>query len=160
ADARPVIERILASPHVALDGIMGYEAQIAGVGDRYPGRRLKNALVRRLKGRSAREVARRRAAVVALVGALGGNLRFVNGGRTRSIARTGLEPAVTEITVGSAFSGPAFFDNYRDFRYQPAAGFAIEVVRRPRPGIYTCLGGGYVASGAAGRDKLPAPYLP
>jgi D-serine deaminase-like pyridoxal phosphate-dependent protein len=67
---------------------------------------------------------------------------------------------VTEITVGSAFYSPALFDNYRDFRYLPASGFAIEIVRRPAPGIYTCLGGGYVASGAPGRDKVPQPYLP
>ena len=33
-------------------------------------------------------------------------------------------------------------------------------MRRPRPDLYTCLGGGYIASGAAGRDKLPKPYLP
>jgi D-serine deaminase-like pyridoxal phosphate-dependent protein len=158
--ARPVIERIAGSPHIALDGIMGYEAQIAGVGDQYPGQTAKNALVRRLKARSVREVARRRAAIVTLVRSLGGNLRFVNGGGTGSIATTRREPDVTEITVGSGFYAPALFDNYRDFRYQPAAGFAIAIVRRPRPGLYTCQGGGYVASGAAGADKLPQPYLP
>jgi D-serine deaminase-like pyridoxal phosphate-dependent protein len=158
--ARPVIERILASQDLVLEGVMGYEAQIAGVGDAVPGKRLKNALVRRLQARSVREVARRRAAVVALIRALGGVLRFVNGGGTGSIASTRAEEAVTEITVGSAFYAPALFDAYRAFRYLPAAGFAAEIVRRPSPGRYTCLGGGYVASGAAGPDKLPRPYLP
>ena len=62
--------------------------------------------------------------------------------------------------MGSGFYSPALFDNYRDFRYLPAAGFAIEVVRRPRHSIYTCLGGGYVASGSAGPEKLPQPFLP
>ena len=160
AQARPIIERIHSSQHVWLDGIMGYEAQIAGVGDSYHGKAAKNALVRQLKRRSVREVARRRAAIVELVRSLGAELRFVNGGGTGSIASTRREPDVTEITVGSAYYGPALFDNYRDFRYQPAAGFAIEIVRRPGPGIYTCLGGGYIASGAAGSDKLPLPYLP
>jgi D-serine deaminase-like pyridoxal phosphate-dependent protein len=159
-DARPVVERIAASEHVWLDGIMGYEAQIAGVGDSYPGKALRNALVRRLKRRSAREVARRRAAIVELARACGAEPRFVNGGGTGSIATTRRESAVTEITVGSAFYSPALFDNYRDFRYLPAAGFAIEIVRQPAPGIYTCLGGGYIASGAAGHDRLPLPYLP
>ncbi len=157
---RPLIERIIASSHVELDGIMGYEAQIAGVGDRYPGKVFKNALVQGLKHRSAREVAERRAAIVDLVGTYGVQLRFVNGGGTGSIGTTREEPAVTEITVGSGFYSPALFDNYRDFRYLPAAGFAIEIVRRPRRSIYTCLGGGYVASGSAGPDKLPQPYLP
>jgi D-serine deaminase-like pyridoxal phosphate-dependent protein len=158
--ARPVIERVIASSHVWLDGIMGYEAQIAGVGDSYPGKALKNALVRRLKARSVREVARRRAALVHLAEEMGATLRFVNGGGTGSIATTCREPAVTEITVGSAFYAPALFDNYRDFRYLPAAGYAVEIVRRPAPGIFTCLGGGYTASGAAGADKAPLPYLP
>src|SRR5579871_4175728 len=33
--ARPLIERLLTTSHVYLDGIMGYEAQIAGVGDNF-----------------------------------------------------------------------------------------------------------------------------
>lgn len=158
--ARPVIERIMASSHVWLDGLMGYEAQIAGVGDNFPGHMAKNAVVQGLKRRSIREVAERRAACVDLVGTYGLALRFVNGGGTGSLATTGRESKVTEITVGSGFYAPALFDNYRDFRYQPAAGFAIEIVRHPLPSIYTCLGGGYIASGSVGPEKLPQPYLP
>jgi D-serine deaminase-like pyridoxal phosphate-dependent protein len=116
--------------------------------------------VRQLKRRSAREVARRRAALVELVRSYGLTLRFVNGGGTGSMATTGAEAVVTEITVGSGFYSPALFDNYIEFRYLPAAGYAIEIVRQPAPTIYTCLGGGYTASGAAGVDKLPKPYLP
>ena len=158
--ARPLVERIATSAYVTLDGIMGYEAQIAGLGDRLPGRRTKNALVRLLKQRSRGLVAERRAALVEMIQALGVPLRFVNGGGTGSIDSTSAEPAVTEITVGSAFYGPVLFDYYRDFRYLPAAGYALEIVRRPRPGLYTCLGGGYIASGANGREKQPQPYLP
>ena len=160
--ARPVVERIIASPRLTLDGVMGYEAQVAGVGDNYPGlgATLKNTLVRALKGRSVREVAQRRAALVALIQSYGATLRFVNGGGTGSLHTTRDEPAVMEITAGSGFYAPALFDNYRAFRHLPAAGFAVEVVRRPRPDTYTCLGGGYIASGAPGRDRLPQPYLP
>jgi len=158
--AQPVIERITASSHVLLDGLMGYEAQIAGLGDNFPGHMAKNAIVQRLKRRSVREVAERRAAIVKLVKSYGLFPRFINGGGTGSMATTRKEDAVTEITVGSGFYAPALFDNYRDFRYQPAAGFAIEIVRRPRPSIYTCLGGGYIASGSVGPEKQPQPYLP
>lgn len=159
-EARPLVERILASPHLSLDGLMGYEAQIAGVGDNYPGKAARNRLVRALKRRSVRLVAERRAAVVEMIRSQGGQLRFVNGGGSGSMTSTGAEAAVTEITVGSAFFAPALFDNYREFRYQPAVGFAVEIVRQPGPGRYTCLGGGYVASGAPGVDRLPQPYLP
>ncbi len=161
--ARPVVERIAASPHVWLDGVMGYEAQIAGVGDNFRGQWLKNQMVRLLKRRSVGDVATRRAALVALAQSAATPerpLRFVNGGGTGSMATTRAEAAVTEITVGSAFYGPALFDNYTSFRYLPAAGFAIEIVRQPRQTIYTCLGGGYIASGASGPEKQPEPYLP
>ena len=158
--ARSVIERILASSHVRLDGLMGYEAQIAGVGDNVPGHTAKNAMVQMLKHRSIKEIAERRAALVELVKSYGISLRFVNGGGTGSIATTRAEKVVTEITVGSGFYAPALFDNYRDFHYQPATGFAIEIVRCPRPHMYTCLGGGYIASGSVGPEKQPQPYLP
>lgn len=160
AEARPVVERIKHSEHIWLDGIMGYEAQIAGVGDQVPGQLAKNTLVQQLKKRSLGIIAQRRREVVEMVRASGLELRFVNGGGTGSEQTTRTEPAVTEITVGSGFYSPALFDNYKDFHYQPAAGYAIEIVRMPTPRIYTCLGGGYPASGAAGTDKLPQPYLP
>ncbi len=157
---RPLIERILASHSVRLDGLMGYEAQIAGVGDNIPGQKVKNMLVRMLKRRSRQDVAERRTAFAALVKTYGETLRFINGGGTGSIATTAQEDDVTEITVGSGFYAPMLFDYYQDFHYQPAAGFAIEIVRHPQPAIYTCSGGGYIASGAPGREKLPHPYLP
>ncbi|MGZ3640512.1 MAG: alanine racemase, partial [Ktedonobacterales bacterium] len=97
---RPVLDRIGASSHVWLDGVMGYEAQIAGVGNAYPDQALKNGLVRLLQRRSASEVAERRAALVALATETLGPLRFVNGGGTGSIATTRAEPVVSEITVG------------------------------------------------------------
>jgi D-serine deaminase-like pyridoxal phosphate-dependent protein len=34
------------------------------------------------------------------------------------------------------------------------------VVRRPRPGIATVFGGGWVASGEASSTRLPIPWLP
>ncbi|HET8840101.1 MAG TPA: amino acid deaminase/aldolase [Ktedonobacteraceae bacterium] len=159
-ETRPVVERIKNAEHVWLDGVMGYEAQIAGVGDQVPGQAAKNTLVQQLKKRSLSIIAQRRREVVDMIRTSGLELRFVNGGGTGSELTTRTEPVVTEITVGSGFYSPALFDNYKDFRYQPAVGYAIEIVRTPAPRIYTCLGGGYPASGSAGPDKLPQPYLP
>ncbi|WHZ02737.1 amino acid deaminase/aldolase [Neobacillus sp. YX16] len=158
--ALEVFKYIASSRYVYLDGIMGYEAQIAGLGDRYPSQTLKNKIVRFLKERSIHEVVQRRSDIVREVRSLGIPYRFINGGGTGSLRTTTSEEAVTEVTVGSGFYAPGLFDNYQDFRYQPALGFAIEIVRIPAPSIYTCLGGGYVASGATGNDKLPKPYLP
>jgi D-serine deaminase-like pyridoxal phosphate-dependent protein len=85
---------------------------------------------------------------------------IVNGGGTGSIHTTRAEPVVTEVTAGSGFFAPTLFDRYAGFSLTPAALFALPVVRRPSGGVATLLGGGYHASGAAGRDRLPAPYLP
>ncbi len=160
AQALKLWARIRECEHVTLAGVMGYEAQIAGLQDRVPRQMLKNRLVDALKRRSVREVARRRAAVVDALRNAGCDLRFVNGGGTGSVETTRDDPAVTELTVGSGFYAPGLFDHFSRFKHLPAAGFAIEITRQPTPEIYTCLGGGYVASGAAGPDKLPTPYLP
>jgi D-serine deaminase-like pyridoxal phosphate-dependent protein len=159
-EIRPVLQRLQDSSTVYLDGVMGYEAQIAGVGDHAPGQMAKNVLVQQLKKRSLDSIRRRRREAVDLIRTSGFALRFVNGGGTGSELTTREETVVTEITVGSGFYAPALFDYYQAFHYQPALGYAIEIVRKPAPGIYTCLGGGYTASGAAGPDRLPLPYLP
>jgi D-serine deaminase-like pyridoxal phosphate-dependent protein len=157
--AQALAREIVARPRFELAALMGYEAHIAGVGDRPLGKRLQGPAIRLVKRRSASELAERRAAVVAAVREVA-PVPIVNGGGTGSIHSTGREPVVTEITAGSGFFAPTLFDRYADFSLTPAAMFAMPVVRRPSGGVATLLGGGYHASGAAGRDRLPAPYLP
>ncbi|MEM9195278.1 MAG: amino acid deaminase/aldolase, partial [Myxococcota bacterium] len=101
-----------------------------------------------------------RGEVVATLRSAGHEISLVNGGGTGSLESTRSDPSVTELTAGSGFFSPALFDGYQGFRHAPAAGFALPVVRRPRPNIVTCHGGGYIASGAAGEDRLPVPTLP
>jgi D-serine deaminase-like pyridoxal phosphate-dependent protein len=55
---------------------------------------------------------------------------------------------------------PTLFDSYRAFTARPAAYFALPVVRRPARGIATAFSGGYIASGPAGKNRLPRPVLP
>ena len=159
AAAVALARAIVARDGVRLVGLMSYEAQIAGVGDRPPGKRLMGAAIGWMQDRSARELAQRRAAVVAAVRAVA-PLEFVNGGGTGSLERTAAESAVTELAAGSGLYAPTLFDTYSGFRHRPAALFALPVVRRPAPGIATVLGGGYHASGGAGADRLPTPVLP
>jgi D-serine deaminase-like pyridoxal phosphate-dependent protein len=159
ADAAALAAAILARPGLRLAGLMGYEAQIAGVGDSPEGRPLYAMAVRYMQRKSGAELARRRAAIVAAVREIA-PLEFVNGGGTGSIEKTAAEAAVTEIGAGSGLYHPRLFDGYRGFRGRPAALFALPVVRRPGPGVVTALGGGYLASGAGNRARLPSPYLP
>ena len=159
AAAAALAREIAARPGFELVGLMAYEAQIAGVGDRPPGRPLLGLALRAVQALSARELAARRAEVVAAVREVA-PLRFVNGGGTGSLERTGAEEAVTEIAAGSGLYAPTLFDAYRAFRPRPAALFALPVVRKPASSIATALGGGYLASGAGDRARLPSPYLP
>ena len=149
------LAREIAARGLGLDGLMMYEAQIAGVGDR-PANPLLGVALRVMQRASARELAARRAAVVAALPPL----RFVNGGGTGSVERTAAEPAVTEVAAGSGLMAPTLFDAYGAFAPRPAAFFALPVVRRPARGVATVLGGGYPASGPAGRDRLPRPVFP
>ena len=157
AQAAALAAEVVRRDHLRLDGLMSYEAHIAGVGDRVGGP--YGAVLRGVQAASARELARRRAKVVRAVSAVT-PLRFVNGGGTGSVERTAAEPAITEVAAGSGLYAPTLFDGYRAFRPRPAAFFALPVVRRPGPGVATVLGGGYLASGPADRRRLPTPVWP
>lgn len=146
-------------PGVSLVGLMGYESQIAGVQDGAGAAGLQYPLVRLMQRFSRVELAERRAAAVAAIRSVA-DIEFVNGGGTGSVASTAADPSVTEIAAGSGLYSPALFDGYRSIRPLPAAFFAVPVVRRPRKGVVTALGGGWTASGAPGWDRLPKPAFP
>jgi D-serine deaminase-like pyridoxal phosphate-dependent protein len=157
--AAALARAVVARPGFHLAGLMAYEAQIAGLQDAPAGRPLRALAVRRMQEVSARELGQRRAAVVAAVTAVT-PLEFVNGGGTGSVERTSSEPAVTEVAAGSGLYCPVLFDGYRAFHGRPAALFAVPVTRLPAPGTVTVAGGGWIASGPPGRDRLPVPTLP
>jgi D-serine deaminase-like pyridoxal phosphate-dependent protein len=150
----------LRLPGVSIRSLMGYEAHIASVNDDIPGERWKNRMMRAVKSASIRELTGRRGRIVAALRGEGLDLDMVNGGGSGSLLSTGSDPSVTEVTAGSAFYAPGLFHHFRDVSFRPSAFFALQIVRRPAPDIVTCHGGGYVASGPAGQDKLPTPMLP
>ncbi|RJS46811.1 amino acid deaminase/aldolase [Nocardioides cavernaquae] len=160
ADAAVALARdVVRRKGFTLVGLMAYEGQTAGVGDNAPGPLAKRLTVRAMQKASVIELARRRADVVAAVRRVA-PLEFVNGGGTGSIEQTVAEDAVTEVAAGSGLYCPTLFDTYRSFRPHPAAFYVLPVVRRPSPEFATVLGGGWVASGASGADRLPTPSWP
>ncbi|MFI5719996.1 amino acid deaminase/aldolase [Nocardia sp. NPDC051750] len=134
-------------------GLMTYEAQIAGLPD-------SSLAVRLVKKASAREIERRRAAVLDAVTAITGPLEIVNSGGTGSVELSAAAAGVTEITAGSGLYVPTLFDDYRSFRPRPALYFALPVLRRPASDIATVFAGGYIASGPAGSSRVPKPVWP
>lgn len=160
AAAVAVAQAALDADGVELVGLMAYEAQVAGLPDNVPGQGLMNAARRVIRGRSIPLAAERRAAVREAVEAIAGPLRLVNGGGTGSVDTTSADPSVTEITAGSGFFAPTLFDHYRGLELQPAAFFALPVVRRSDPDHVTCASGGFLASGPGAADRMPVVHLP
>ncbi|HCY87833.1 MAG TPA: amino acid aldolase [Desulfobacteraceae bacterium] len=145
---------------IKITGIMGYEAQIASLNDAVPGQGLKNLFLRTFKRRSVGELTRRRTDIIKRLKSLGLNLEVVNGGGSGSLKSTGKDPCVTEVTAGSAFYAPGLFTHFHEVNFEPAAFFGLQVVRIPKPGMVTCLGGGYVGSGEVNPNRLPWPVMP
>jgi len=140
---------------------MAYEGHIAGVGDFLNGKPLRSAAIRSMQSRSQDELKARLPGVIAAIReAADSELEWVNAGGTGSLSRSKELGIATELTAGSGFYAPTLFDTYRSLDLTPAAFFCVPIVRRPHPGVATALGGGYVASGAPGFDRLPQPYLP
>lgn len=155
--ARTVVER----PGFTLVGVMTYEGQVAGVPDAVPHQRARSAAVRRIKSMSVTQLRTRRADIAEGLASIAGlELGLWNAGGTGSLESSAADPVVTEVTAGSGLLGPALFDNYRGFAPQPAAFIGLPVTRRPAAGVATVHGGGLVASGAAGADRLPVPWAP
>jgi D-serine deaminase-like pyridoxal phosphate-dependent protein len=160
ADVLRLLEQASELPHVTPVGLMGYEAQVAGLGDRNPFKPWSNPVFKMVRGRSVKAVARRRAELAEAARDAGHVLDLFNGGGTGSLDTTAREPHLTELTVGSGLLCSHLFDYYSNVQFEPACFFALQVVRSSDPGYVTCLGGGYVASGEPGWDKVPVPHDP
>ncbi len=153
--AADVARAIARRPGFRLVGVMGYEGQIAGLGDAPPGHPVRAQLIRGIQDRSAAELRQRRTEAVRLIQALT-SLEFVNGGGTGSLETTARDESVTELTAGSGLVGPTLFDAYRRFTPDPALVFALPVVRlagpAPRHAVLRRLRGL--------RDRNPGPAAP
>lgn len=171
--ARAVVDR----PGFRLVGVLGYEAPITGVGgqsgEERPGlaqgpraflEHSKALFLRRMQTETWADVLHRRTAMVAAITGVaedaGVPLELVNGGGTGSVHLTRDDPSVTEIAAGSGLFGAKLFDRYRAFAPAPAAAFALPVVRRPAGDIATVAGGGWIASGPPGADRVPTVTWP
>lgn len=147
-------------PYLKLTGVMTYEAQIAGVGDAQKNAFFKNKIISFLKWKSQSHIKKQRKNIEFLLQKHQIKVDFINGGGTGSLETTAKDKVITEVTFGSGLFQSALFDNYKHFSHLPATGFVLEICRHPRNHIYTCLGGGYIASGSIGKDKLPTIVYP
>ena len=154
AFAREVLDR-----GFELVGVMTYEGQVAGVQDDVPHQRAKSLVVRKLKSASITQLEERRAEIAMQLSGLV-ELEFWNAGGSGSVESSVADPVVTEVAAGSGLLVPGLFDHYQSFEPRPASFFGVPVVRRPGDGLVTVAGGGFIASGPAGKDRAPIPWAP
>ncbi|MEO5662047.1 MAG: amino acid deaminase/aldolase [Nocardioides sp.] len=150
---------VVARDGFRLVGVMTYEGQVAGVPDDVPTQRAKSLVVRRLKQASMTQLDVRRRAIAEALGPIA-DLEFWNAGGSGSVEATAADDAVTEIAAGSGLLVPGLFDHYQSFSPRPASYFGLRVSRKPSPTLATVHGGGLIASGPAGADRLPLPWAP
>lgn len=175
--ARVLAREVVRRPGFRLSAVMGYEEQIAGVGDETaegrpdlsqgPRAMVEHAramVLRRLQVDSWTDLLHRRTAMIAAIAEVAGQagtpLDVVNGGGTGSVHLTRDDRSVTEIAAGSGLFGPKLFDRYRTFAPAPAAAFALPVVRRPGADVAVVAGGGWIASGPPEADRVPTVTWP
>ena len=138
---------------------MTYEGQVAGRARRRPTQKAKSMLVRRLKSASVEQLKVRRHEIAAALADVA-PLEFWNAGGSGSVESSAADPVVTEVSAGSGLLVPGLFDHYQAFEPRPAAYFGVPVLRRPTPTMVTVAGGGFVASGPHGADRMPQPWAP
>src|SRR5690625_1795929 len=61
-----LINRIIKSPYLKLDGLMGYEAQIACITDDNPNSKIKNSVIRKLKKNSSKKLMKKRKKIIQI----------------------------------------------------------------------------------------------
>ena len=152
-------ERVASRSNLRFAGLLAYEAHLAGVRDEGAGA-LMDIATRAMKRRAVHDVVARRQEILDELARRKIEAPLFNGGGTGSIETSAHDTTLTEVAVGSGFVDSHLFDGYRGLDLTPAAFFALQVTRVPSPGFITCHGGGFIASGAAGRDRLPIPVYP
>lgn len=151
---------IQKSEFTMLAGIMGYEAQVAGLGDQNPFAPLLNPIKSLIRKQSIKAVRKRRKEIVDFLKKNKVDVPIINGGGSGSLSSTLAETWLNEVTAGSGFLQSHLFDYYSDNQNVPAFAFALEITRFAKPYIATCKSGGFVASGDPASDKWPVPFLP
>ncbi len=164
------VTRIGEHPNLSFAGLLAYEAHIAGVADDSRSTPLVDLVKRTMKRLAWPSVEELRHAVASRLRDRGFGIPLFNGGGSGSIEASSADPELTEVAAGSGFLDSHLFDGYRGLSLTPAIYFALQVTRRSSARsltggkklsrYVTCQSGGFIASGASGRDRLPIVALP
>ncbi len=146
-----IAEVINKYPHLKFRGIMGYEAQIASVGD-------SSLVLRKMKHDARLKVNERREKVVHALKEIGFEPELVNGGGSGCFQATSKENSITEIAMGSGLYKSHIFDSIETMKYfDPSLYMALRIVRKANYNSVTAFSGGYYASGGGIPPKVTFP---
>lgn len=159
-DVWGMYQKLSLYPMIRFGGLMGYEAQVAGLGDRNPFSTALNPIKQMIRKASANRCARLRKSIFELFEQKKVSIPLYNGGGSGSLNWTHDEACLTEMAAGSAWFSPHLFDYYSNIKFEPSCFFALSIVRRSDPLHSTLQGGGYIASGEPGWDRLPVLHWP
>ena len=154
-----LVKKIEQYPTLKFQGIMAYEAHVAGVQDKNPFKKILSPILYFIRRYAMKKVIIFRHDLVKKLRELNIHPEIVNGGGTGSISFNVEETVLTEVTAGSGLFCSHLFDYYSNFVLKPSAFFALQAVRAPEKDWVTCQGGGYVASGEPGWDRIPKPLV-
>ncbi len=152
-----LVKKIQTYPTLRFQGIMAYEAHVAGVQDKNPFKKILSMALYFIRRFAMKRVITFRHDLVKKMRDMNIHPEIVNGGGTGSISFNVEETVLTEVTAGSGLFCSHLFDYYSNFQLKPSAFFALQAVRAPEKDWVTCQGGGYVASGEPGWDRIPKP---
>jgi D-serine deaminase-like pyridoxal phosphate-dependent protein len=163
-DLRTILKAAHDYSNLQVIGVMAYEAAVAGLTDNNPHKKMLNPVANLVRKMVASHAAKLRAEIPKIFEEIGIPLKIFNGGGTGSVNYAVNEKDLTEVTVGSGLLCSHLFDYYSNlkdtFYFEPSIYFALQTTRTSDPGYITCLGGGYIASGEPGWDRVPKPVMP
>ncbi|MEK6624391.1 MAG: alanine racemase [Bdellovibrionota bacterium] len=161
---KEVFSEAQKSDFVLLTGVMGYEAQIAGLPDKNRFNRWQNPVKSLIRFFSKKYVLKWRAEIAKFLEIYKARIRFFNGGGTGCFEFAAHDPSLSEITAGSGPLQSQLFDYYDETTAQkvlrPALFFALPICRIPDHNKVTLKSGGFIASGEVAPDRYPSLYRP
>ena len=164
-DLKPILNKLKTCKYIALNGVMGYEASVAGVTDNNPYNSIPNFIVQLLKPIFQRDCNNRRKNMVNFIKSYNiptcNGTFFINGGGTGNIHICSQDNIITEVTAGSGMIQSKIFDYFVNSQCQCAGIFGLQITRISNNEKYiVCQSGGFIGSGEISKDKEPVCYLP
>lgn len=157
-DLLRLVAQIEAHRNLRFRGVLAFDTQPANIPAWFASPRGRRRFGPKWSANAKRLMHQRREEILAKLRTAGHGPDMVNGDGSGALEFNAADPNISEITVGAALFAPEF--GHDDFEHAPAAGFAAELMRRPRNDRYACLGGGYTAADTLDPKGLPRPFLP